>query len=214
MLKTLRALTYLSLLLIFSLGNFPLAAQQQPQRERRVAQPANAQPTPTPRVLPASPDASPVPVDTPAEVPQSTASPTPDTLRATATTRTLPELQARIAQVLQKTELEPAMVGIKVTSLDTGRVIFEENANKLLRPASNMKLYTIAAALDRLSPDYHFVTSVYAPAKPDAAGVVHGDLTVYGRGDPSIAARFNAGNYFKGIDDFAARIVAALKSAR
>jgi len=101
------------------------------------------------------------------------------------------------------------MIGIKVTSLDTGRVLFEENANKLLRPASNMKLYTIAAALDRLSPDYRFVTSVYAAAKPDAAGLVHGDLTIYGRGDPSIAARFNAGNYFKGIDDLAARIVAA-----
>ncbi|MCA1606898.1 MAG: D-alanyl-D-alanine carboxypeptidase/D-alanyl-D-alanine-endopeptidase, partial [Acidobacteria bacterium] len=75
--------------------------------------------------------------------------------------------------------------------------------------ASNMKLYTVAAALDRLSPDYRFVTSVYALAKPDAAGIVHGDLTIYGRGDPSIAARFNNGNYFKGIDDLAARIVAA-----
>ena len=101
------------------------------------------------------------------------------------------------------------MVGIKVTSLETGRVLFEENADKLLRPASNMKLYTVAAALDRLSPDYRFVTSVYAPAKPDASGTIHGDLTIYGRGDPSIAARFNNGNYFKGIDDLAARIVAA-----
>ena len=101
------------------------------------------------------------------------------------------------------------MVGIKVASLDTGRVLFESNANKLLRPASNMKLYTVAAALDRLSPDYRFVTSVYARAKPDSAGTVRGDLTIYGRGDPSIAARFNNGNYFKGIDDLAARIVAA-----
>jgi D-alanyl-D-alanine carboxypeptidase/D-alanyl-D-alanine-endopeptidase (penicillin-binding protein 4) len=53
------------------------------------------------------------------------------------------------------------------------------------------------------------VTSVYARSKPDNAGVVRGDLTIYGRGDPSIAARFNSGNYFKGIDDLAARIVAA-----
>jgi len=72
-----------------------------------------------------------------------------------------------------------------------------------------MKLYTVAAALDRLSPDYRFVTSVYAATRPDASGVVRGDLTIYGRGDPSIAARFNNGDYFKGIDDLAARIVAA-----
>ena len=101
------------------------------------------------------------------------------------------------------------MVGIKVVSLDTGRVLFEENANKLLRPASNMKLYTVSTALDRLSPDFRFSTSVYAQAKPDAAGTVHGSLTIYGRGDPSIAARFNNGDYFKGIDDLATRIAAA-----
>jgi D-alanyl-D-alanine carboxypeptidase/D-alanyl-D-alanine-endopeptidase (penicillin-binding protein 4) len=118
-------------------------------------------------------------------------------------------LQARISDVLRKPELAVAMVGIKVASLDTGRILFEQNANKLLRPASNMKLYTVAAALDRLSPNYRFVTSVYAPAKPDSSGTVRGDLTIYGRGDPSIAARFNNGNYFKGIDDLAARIVAA-----
>ncbi len=123
--------------------------------------------------------------------------------------KTLPELQARIREMLAKPELSSAMVGIKVVSLDNGRVLFEENATKLLRPASNMKLYTVAAALDRLSPDYRFSTSIYANTRPDVAGVVHGNLTIYGRGDPSIAARFNNGDYFKGIDDLAARIVAA-----
>lgn len=123
--------------------------------------------------------------------------------------KTLPELRSKISEILAKPELAPAMVGIKVVSLDTGRVLFEENSQKLLRPASNMKIYTLAAALDRLSPDYRFVTSVYAATRPDASGVVRGDLTIYGRGDPSLAARFNNGDYFKAIDDLAARIVAA-----
>src|SRR5215211_5048431 len=128
---------------------------------------------------------------------------------AVAQPKTLPELRSKISEILAKPELGPSMVGIKVVSLDTGRVLFEANAQKLLRPASNMKLYTVAAALDRLSPDYRFVTSVYATTRPDAAGVVHGNLTIYGRGDPSIAARFNNGDYFKGIDDLATRIAAA-----
>ena len=101
------------------------------------------------------------------------------------------------------------MVGVKVISLDTGRVLFEENAQKLLRPASNMKIYTVAAAIDRLSPDYRFTTSVFALARPDANGVIRGDLRIYGRGDPTIAARFNNGDYFKAMDELAARIVAA-----
>ena len=101
------------------------------------------------------------------------------------------------------------MVGVKVVSLDSGRVLFEENAIKLLRPASNMKIYTVATALDRLTPEYRFTTSVFANAPPDSRGVIRGDLRIYGRGDPSIAARFNNGDYFKGIDDLASRIVAA-----
>jgi serine-type D-Ala-D-Ala carboxypeptidase/endopeptidase (penicillin-binding protein 4) len=127
----------------------------------------------------------------------------------TAAPKTVNELQTRISQILAKPELSPALVGVKVVSLDNGRVIFEENAAKLLRPASNMKIYTVAAALDRLSPDYRFLTSVYAAARPDSNGVIRGDLRIYGRGDPSIAARFNNGDYFKAIDELATRIVAA-----
>jgi serine-type D-Ala-D-Ala carboxypeptidase/endopeptidase (penicillin-binding protein 4) len=127
----------------------------------------------------------------------------------TAAPKTVDELRTRISQILAKPELSPAMVGVKVVSLDNGRVIFEENAAKLLRPASNMKIYTVAAALDRLSPDYRFITSVYAAARPDSKGAIRGDLRIYGRGDPSIAARFNNGDYFKAIDELATRIVAA-----
>ena len=123
--------------------------------------------------------------------------------------RTVEELRARINEVLRRPELAPAFVAVKVASLDTGRTIFEENADKLFRPASNMKIFTVAAALDRLTPDYRFNTSVYAPARPDATGTVRGDLIIYGRGDPSIAARFNGGDYNHAIDDLAARIKAA-----
>jgi D-alanyl-D-alanine carboxypeptidase/D-alanyl-D-alanine-endopeptidase (penicillin-binding protein 4) len=71
-----------------------------------------------------------------------------------------------------------------------------------------MKLYTVATAFDRLTPDFRFITSVYAKEKPDD-GKVKGDLVIYGRGDPSIAARFNDGDYFKGINELADRILVA-----
>ena len=109
-----------------------------------------------------------------------------------------------------QTELAASHMSVKIASLDTGRTLFEENADKLMQPASNLKLYTWAAALDRLSPDYHFVTSVYAQSRPDAAtGTLRGDLVIYGRGDPTFATRFTGGDYFKAIDELAGRIVAA-----
>jgi len=167
------------------------------QRERQstpTQNPAVTQPTPSPNPSPAATPSAPSPVV--------------QTKTATST-KALAELRNRISEIIDKPELASAMVGIKVASLDTGRVLFEENAMKLLRPASNMKIYTVATALDRLSPDYRFTTSVYAPTKPDSSGVIKGNLTIFGRGDPSIAARFNNGDYFKGIDDLATRIAAA-----
>ncbi len=189
------------LLLLASAARFSIPssrAQQQPERERRVEATASPSPSPTPFSVPL---ASPTPF----------VSPTPDTTgpRTGTTTRTIGELQARIQDVLRRPQLTQAIVGVKVTSADTGKVLFEENSNKLLRPASGMKLYTVATALDRLSPDYRFITSVYARSKPDAAGVVRGDLTVFGRGDPSLSFRFNNNDYFKALNDLAARIVAA-----
>lgn len=203
MFRNLRGPIVVSLLLTFSIIE-PLApigvAQQQPQRERRVA--PTASPSPSPSRSPTPDDVSDSPAQ-PSQVP-----PAVQQRPTASTTRTLADLQARILEILRRPQLAPATIGIKVASLETGKVLFEQNANKLLSPASNMKLYTVAAGLDRLSPDYRFVTSVYAAANPDASGIVHGDLTIYGRGDPSIAARFN-GDYFKGIDDLAARIAAA-----
>ena len=122
--------------------------------------------------------------------------------------RTLAELLVRIEQIVHQPALEPGFFAVKIVSLDTGAVIFEQDANKFVRPASNMKLYTVAAGFDRLTPDYRFITSAYAKEKVDD-GKIKGDLIIYGRGDPSLAARFNNGDYFKGINDLADRIVAA-----
>lgn len=192
---------FLSLVLLLTaipVGSFSATTQ----RERRSTAPA------TPSVTP-SPSPTPAPSQSPSVAPSSAPAPATTSSRTSNATKTVAELQSRIADVLRRPELAPAMIGIKVVSLDTGRTLFEENAAKLLRPASNMKLYTVATALDRLSPDFRFTTSVYATTRLDASGSVRGDLIVYGRGDPSLAARFNNGDYLKGINDLADKIVAA-----
>src|SRR5215831_598674 len=127
---------------------------------------------------------------------------------ATRPPATVADLRSRLEEICRQPALAPGYFAVKIASLDTGQTVFEQDANKFVRPASNMKLYTVAAAFDRLTPDYRFITSVYAQEKPED-GKVKGDLIIYGRGDPSIAARFNNGDYFKGISDLADRIVAA-----
>ncbi len=158
---------------------------------------SNAQtPTPRPRVIITNP--TPPPFETP--TPQT--SPTP-------ATQTLSYLQSRIATALANPSLRRGQVGVKVISLTTGKTVYERNAENYFMPASNMKSFTVAAALDKLSPDFRFTTSVYANSAPDANGTISGDLIIYGRGDPSISTAFNNGDYYVGIDLLANKIVEA-----
>ena len=119
------------------------------------------------------------------------------------------ELRTQIRRVLDHPQIGRAFAAVKIVSLNSGQTLFEENADKLLNPASNMKMFTVAAALARLSPDARISTSVYAPARPDAAGAIRGELRIYGRGDPSYAKRFTGTDARSAIDDLAARIYAA-----
>lgn len=122
---------------------------------------------------------------------------------------TLAALRSNLTARVEHPRLAAAQLGVKIVSLDTGKTLFEHHAGKLLKPASNAKLYTGALALDRLGPQFRIRTSCYAAAKPDAAGTLAGDLTVYGRGDFSMAARFHGGDYTKALEPLVNALVAA-----
>ncbi|MGQ0541959.1 MAG: D-alanyl-D-alanine carboxypeptidase/D-alanyl-D-alanine endopeptidase [Blastocatellia bacterium] len=145
-----------------------------------------------------------VPKSSPTPVPSPTASPSP-----TPRPQTLLELQSKLRQRLLSPEFRRGQIGVKIASMNSGKVIFEENAEKYHMPASNMKSFTVAAALEKLSPDFRFVTSVYAPTGMMADGIVKGDLRIYGRGDISLSYNFLDGDYLKGIDNLADKIVLA-----
>ena len=88
-------------------------------RQRVVTKPT---PKPTPEITP-----TPTPISTP------TATPTPVPIQ------TLADLQSRIRTSLARPELRRGQIGVKIVSLDTGKMIFEENGEKYFMPASNMK---------------------------------------------------------------------------
>lgn len=128
---------------------------------------------------------------------------------ATPQAETYETLAAKIAAHISQPRFAPASWGIKVVSLDSGKTIFEHNAEKYFNPASNAKLYSSALALTQLGADYKIKTSIYSSARPDASGTLKGDLLLYGRGDPTIAARLNNGDYNKPLEPLIAQITAA-----
>src|SRR5258708_14399638 len=79
--------------------------------------------------------------------------------------------------------------GLLIADGGSGQVLFEENADKYFVPASNMKLFTTALALAKLSPDFRFRTTLEATAEPTANGKLEGPLYLVGRGDPNLSNR-------------------------
>jgi len=80
--------------------------------------------------------------------------------------------------------------GAIIVSLTRGDTLFSQNADGMMQPASTMKMYTSAVALDQFGPDFRFRTPVLrdGPMGPD--GTVGGNLYLRGVGDPSLSPRF------------------------
>ena len=168
---------------------------------------ATPTPSPRPRVVvttspTAAPASSPTPKTSPAATPQQQL-------------QTIEELQSKIRQRLNAPEVRRGRVGVKIVSLASGKVVFENDADKYFMPASNQKNFTVATGFERLGPDFRFVTSVYSNSLPDSSGTIKGDVRVFGRGDVSISTAFfgttptDPNTYFKGIDRLVDKIAAA-----
>src|SRR5271154_5851866 len=94
-----------------------------------------------------------------------------------------------INTVLSAPDLAHGFWGIEVVSLDSGKIIYAQNANKLFTPASNTKLFTTAAAVALIGPEYTFQTTVETNGTLDTHGRLTGDLVLVGRGDPNLSGR-------------------------
>jgi len=94
-------------------------------------------------------------------------------------------LKTALLDVLQRTPLKASRVGIFIQSLDDGTVVFSQNPDDLLNPASNVKLVTSAAALATLGPEYRFDTEFLVDPELPSDGKVK-TLYVRGKGDPSM----------------------------
>src|SRR3989442_1334876 len=96
-------------------------------------------------------------------------------------------LERRLATLLDQPPFHRANWGLYVVD-DRGKVLFERNGDRFYVPASNTKLVVSAAATVLLPVDYRVKTSLYMNGRMDN-GVLHGDLVLYGRGDPTWSER-------------------------
>jgi D-alanyl-D-alanine carboxypeptidase/D-alanyl-D-alanine-endopeptidase (penicillin-binding protein 4) len=113
-------------------------------------------------------------------------SPSPTTLQPPANPAERGKwLKAQIDLALTDPLLTGAKVGVSVVEVDSGKALYARNEGGLFNPASNVKLFTTAAALAMLGPEYRWKTVVYADG-PISGGELHGKLYLKGHGDPTL----------------------------
>jgi len=110
-----------------------------------------------------------------------------------ATTASGPALGSHLASLVRNATNSGSW-GVIVVSLTRGDTVFEHNPDLLMLPASTMKLYTAAVALDRFGPAHQFKTEVLRDGMVSPEGVVLGNLVLKGAGDPSLSPRYSGWN--------------------
>lgn len=96
-------------------------------------------------------------------------------------------LQHIVNEIVADPTFSQAYVGVCIMD-HQGRVLAGVNQEKMLVPASNMKLITTGAALHILGPEYCFETSLAHDGTIEE-GTLKGNLHIIGGGDPTLASK-------------------------
>ncbi|SFS32884.1 D-alanyl-D-alanine carboxypeptidase/D-alanyl-D-alanine endopeptidase [Saccharopolyspora flava] len=96
-------------------------------------------------------------------------------------------LKVDLDDILADPRLGGVQAGVVVRDPATDEILYSRQATDRATPASNAKLFTAAAALEVLGPDYRFRTQVLSDAAQQGA-TLDGDLYLRGTGDPTMLA--------------------------
>ena len=96
------------------------------------------------------------------------------------------QLQIRLARALHVPHVAPARSAAVALDLTTGTVLFQQNGNRPLAPASNEKLPLTYAALMRLGTAFRIETDVLGEGEQDGTQWT-GTLVLKGNGDPTLS---------------------------
>ncbi|HEY5083761.1 MAG TPA: D-alanyl-D-alanine carboxypeptidase, partial [Rhizomicrobium sp.] len=106
-----------------------------------------------------------------------------------------------VRQVTSRPVYAHGEFGLEVTSLDTGKIVYAMNSQRLFTPGSTTKLFTEGTALYLLGADYRFHTPLYRTGKIDGKGTLNGDLILVGSGDPNLSDRLQPDGTLAWVDE-------------
>lgn len=98
------------------------------------------------------------------------------------------EVDRVVQHVQQQESMKHGTVAVCVYNVTTGKRLYANNAERSLVPASVQKLFTTGVGFARLGSDFRFVTRLYLRGELDREGVLHGNIYIFGGGDPLLGS--------------------------
>ncbi len=103
--------------------------------------------------------------------------------------------------------------GLLVVEAESGDVVCAGSPTRSRPLASNMKLFTTAAALSKLGPETRIPTKVLRDGRIDDNGVLHGSLYLKGGGDPALGTPSFYNAYLAGLGTNVFALVPQIRAA-
>ncbi len=97
-------------------------------------------------------------------------------------------LQSKILDYQKTKLLKNSTWSLHAKYLDTDDIIISLNQDQSVAPASGLKVFTSAAALDYLGEDYKFVTKIFYDGAISSGGTLEGNIYISGGGDPALGS--------------------------
>ena len=109
-------------------------------------------------------------------------------------------LQAQYSNIQEYTEtfaeskiFKNAFISACAQEVESGLKILDYNADKVLIPASSLKVITTLAALDILDEAHRYTTQIAYSGTIDGGGTLNGNLYLVGSGDPTLGSNKTKG---------------------
>lgn len=99
-----------------------------------------------------------------------------------------PQIKKLIEKHANSKVLNQSQWSVYARYVKSGQIIADRGADQCLAPASGLKLFTTAAALDILGSSFRFQTRLYYAGEIDKSGILHGSLYIVGGGDPTLGS--------------------------
>lgn len=101
---------------------------------------------------------------------------------------------SQIDKILKNDLLKHASVSVSMIEMESGKLVYSQDPNRSLIPASTLKILTGVNALNDLGGDFRYYTEIAYDGEIAADGTLSGNIYVIGSGDPSLGSSRISGN--------------------